>query len=74
MGGELRYKHYIGLVRGAYDGFYAQTLVQAAGVECVAAGLWSTDKQQAIALLTAFSNERASAIYDLAKGLPAQMP
>ena len=28
--GELRYKHYIGFVRSAYDGFYSQTQAQAA--------------------------------------------
>lgn len=72
--GELRYKHYIGLVRGAFDGFFAQTTAQAAGVECSAAALWSSDPAQAVAQLTAFSGQRASAIQGLAQGLPAQMP
>jgi len=74
VGGELRYKHSIGLVRGAYDGFYSDTLAQAAGVESTAASLWATNRAQAVADLTAFSTERANAIFSLAKGLPAQMP
>jgi dipeptidase len=74
VGGELRYKHYIGLVRSTYDGFFNATLAQAAGVESTAASLWSTNQAQAIANLTAFSGERATTAYNLANGLPAQMP
>ena len=73
-GGELRYKHYIASVRSAYDGFYAETQAQAAGVESAAAALWATNQAQAVADLTAFSTQRANAIFTLAKGLPAQMP
>ena len=73
-GGELRYKHYIGAVRSAYDGFYDDTRAQAAPVERAAASLWATDREQAVADLTAFSTQRANAVFTLAKGLPAQMP
>ena len=73
-GGELRYKHYIGLVKSTYGGFYDATVSQAATVEQAATSLWSTNQAQAIAKLTTFSGDRATAAYKLAKGLPAQLP
>jgi dipeptidase len=72
--GELRYKHYIGLVRATFGAFDADTATRQVDLERNAARMWTKDKAGAIRLLTTFSSERATTAYDLAKGLPGQMP
>jgi dipeptidase len=72
--GVPRYARYIGLVRETYGAFAADTLARQADVERIAADLWETDRARAVALLTKFSNRRATTAFDLALGLPAQMP
>jgi hypothetical protein len=74
IGGEPYYRHGIGLVRGAFDGLLRQTRVQAADVERAAASAWPTDRARAVAGLTAFSGERATADYDLAVSLEQRLP
>lgn len=74
VGGQLRYAHYIGLVRGAYRAFDTDTAAAQADLERRAAAMWRRNRAGAIELLTSFSNERATSAFDLAKGLPAQMP
>lgn len=74
VGGELRYKHYIGLVKTTYGTFYTDTVNQQVSLEATATSLWTTNKAQAITNLTTFSTGRATAAYNLALGLPAQMP
>ena len=71
VGGELRYKHYIPLVRSVYGGFETETTNAQASTETTAAGLTGTAR---ITYLTNYSAQRANQAQSLAAGLPAQMP
>jgi dipeptidase len=71
VGGELRYKHYIGLVQATYGGFETTCTNAQAGTEATAAGLSGSAQ---ITYLTNYSTQRATEALNLAVGLPAQMP
>jgi dipeptidase len=71
VGGELRYKHYIPLVRSVYGGFETECANAQASTETTAAGLTGAAR---ITYLTNYSAQRANQAQSLAAGLPAQMP
>ena len=71
VGGELRYKHYIPLVRSTYGGFETECANAQASTESTAAGLTGTAR---ITYLTNYTAQRANQAQSLAAGLPAQMP
>lgn len=71
VGGEIRYKHYIPLVRRIYGGFETECAGAQACVESTAAGLTGAAR---ITYLTNYTTQRATQAYDLATSLPAQMP
>jgi dipeptidase len=71
VGGEKRYKHYIGLVRGVYGGFETDCTNSQASTETTAAGKTGADQ---ITYLTTYSTSRANQALGLAAGLPPQMP
>jgi len=71
VGGTIRYKYYISLVRNAYDGYESEVAGAQAATEATAAGL--TGGAQS-AYLTDYTSQRATQAYDLARTLPAQMP
>jgi dipeptidase len=72
--GEIRYRRYIGLVRGAYDAFEAELAAQQADVEDTAASLWASSPQAAEAYLTQYSWTQAAKAEQLATELAAEMP
>jgi dipeptidase len=74
VGGELRYKYYIPLVRSTYGAFETDCISQQASVDCTARGLWRTSPAQAWAYLTGYSAQRANQAVSLAQQLLAQMP
>jgi len=71
VGGELRYKHYIPLVKSTYGGFETECTSAQASTESTAAGLTGSAR---ITYLTNYSTQRANQAQSLAAGLPAQMP
>ena len=71
VGGELRYKHYIPLVKSTYGGFETECTSAQASIESTAAGLTGSAR---ITYLTNYSTQRANQAQSLAAGLPAQMP
>lgn len=74
VGGELRYAHYIPLVRNTYGAFEAATVAAQPGVEATATELWNTSPAACAAYLTQYSCARAEEAIGLAQGLAAQMP
>lgn len=74
VAGEIRYRHYIPLVRGVFGGFEARSTAAQPGVEATATALWSSSPAAAAAYLTDYSSSRAGEAIDLARGLVGQMP
>jgi dipeptidase len=72
--GDIRYLHYIGLVRGVYEAFEAELAAQQADVEATAAGLWASSPQAAEAYLTQYVWTQAERAKQLAEELAAEMP
>ncbi len=71
VGGEIRYKHYIPLVRSTYGAFETDCANAQSTTDSTAAGL--SGSAQAT-YLTSYSSQRATQALNLANGLPAQMP
>lgn len=71
VGGEIRYKHYLPTVRGVYGAFESEVASAQSSVETTAAAMAPADQ---VVYLTNYSNQRATQAYNLALGLPAQMP
>ena len=71
VGGELRYKHYIPLVRSVYGTFETECSNAQASTEATAAAMAPADQS---VYLTNYSAQRAAQALSLAQGLPAQMP
>jgi dipeptidase len=71
VGGELRYKHYIPLVKSTYGAFETDCTNAQASTEATAAGLSAAAR---ITYLTNYTAQRATQAQNLAAGLPAQMP
>ena len=71
VGGEIRYKHYIPLVKSVYGGFETDCTTAQASTEATAARLGAAAR---ITYLTNYSAQRATQAQGLAAGLPAQMP
>ena len=69
--GEIRYKHYIPLVRSVYGGFEIEVAGAQARTERAAARLRGAAR---ITYLTNYSSMRATQAQSLAAGLPVQMP
>jgi dipeptidase len=71
VGGELRYKHYIGLVQRTYGAFETECAGAQASTDAAAARLSGVAQST---YLTNYSTQRATQALNLAIGLPAQMP
>jgi dipeptidase len=71
---EIRYRHYIPLVRDVYGDFETRSTAAQPGVEAAAAAFWSSSPAAAAAYLTDYSSARAGEAVDLARGLVEQMP
>jgi len=71
VGGKSRYGYYIPLVKSTYGAFETDCANTQASTEATAAELSGSAR---ITYLTHYSNDRARQAYNLALGLPAQMP
>lgn len=74
VGSEIRYRHYIPLVRDVYGGFEANLSAAQPSVESRAASLWSSSPAEAEAYLTGYSSAQARRALELASKLIAEMP
>jgi dipeptidase len=68
---EIRYEYYIPLVHSTYGAYEADCTCAQSGIEATASSMTPANQ---VAYLTNYSNQRATQAYNLAVGLPAQMP